>query len=304
MRPIKLWGFDALSYSLSSIRTLSYWRYALFSPAGITRTLAFLGGIYLVLEALEFFRLLPGDRFGILGFITIVIVSLAGAVATRRPVSRISYKVPKKDFAFDVVVGDLLESTAPNIVISTNTTFDTDIGSGLISPDSVQGKFTARFFNGNTEELDRQLNGALEGLTYDDHPTGKGKKRRYPIGTVAKVQAHGKTFYWTAMAELNENGTAHSNVGMLDTALEKLWSFMADQGELGDVATAVIGTGRGRLRLPRNKVIERIAQSFADGSQDKVFANRLTIFVHPRDAERFGVNLFEIRDYLVLSLHA
>src|SRR6516164_6068916 len=65
----------------------------------------------------------------------------------------------------------------------------------------------------------------------------------------------------------------------------------------------VVGTGRGRLQLPRRKLIELIAQSFADASRTKVFANKLAIVVHPEDAKRHEVNLFEIRDYLALSLH-
>jgi hypothetical protein len=75
------------------------------------------------------------------------------------------------------------------------------------------------------------------------------------------------------------------------------------QGEIGDLAIPALGTGRGRLELPRRKVIELIAQSFADASRDKVFANKLAIVVHPEDAKRYEVNLFQVRDYLALSLH-
>lgn len=38
-------------------------------------------------------------------------------------------------------------------------------------------------------------------------------------------------------------------------------------------------------------------------SKDRTFRNRLTIMIHPGDARHFGVNLFEIRDYLGRSLH-
>ncbi|WP_210211632.1 macro domain-containing protein [Mesorhizobium sp. M1D.F.Ca.ET.043.01.1.1] len=89
---------------------------------------------------------------------------------------------------------------------------------------------------------------------------------------------------------------------MLDAALEALWEFLATKGELGDIAIGLIGTGRGRVGLPRKKVVEKIAQSFADASYDKVFSNKLSIVVFPGDAERFGVNLFEVRDYLAQSL--
>lgn len=50
-------------------------------------------------------------------------------------------------------------------------------------------------------------------------------------------------------------------------------------------------------------MVEKIAQSFADASKVKIFSNRLVVVVRPEDAENFGVNLFEVRDYLSLALH-
>jgi hypothetical protein len=292
-----------MKYFLSSVRTWSYWRYALFSVAGLGRTLAIAGGIYLMLEMLDFFGMYTRDKYSTYAFFVIIGFAIAAAVVSRRPVSKVTYRVPKKDFGFEVLIGDLLDSPCPNVVISTNATFDTDISSGLINPDSLQGKFTNKYFSGNTAELDKQLASSLKGISFEEHPNGKGKKRRYPIGTVAKVSAHGKTFYLLAMSELNDEGTAKSTARMIDTALEALWTYIAEKGELGDTAIAIIGTGRGRVGLPRKKVVERIAQTFADSSQDRVFSNKLVITVHPGDAEKFGVNLFEIRDYLVQSLH-
>ncbi|MER9606460.1 macro domain-containing protein [Mesorhizobium sp. M0243] len=242
------------------------------------------------------------DKYSAYSFFLVLGFAVVAALLSRRPVSRISYRIPKKDFSYEVLIGDLLESPATNIVISTNTTFDTDIASGLINPDSLQGKFTNKYFLGNTVELNKQLAMSLKGMVFKEHSVGKGKKRRYPIGTVAKVSSHGKTFYLSAMAELNEEGTAKSTPKMLDEALEALWQFMAMKGELGDTAIGLIGTGRGRVGLPRKKVIEKVAQSFADASYDKVFSNKLSIVVFPGDAERFGVNLFEVRDYLSQSL--
>lgn len=251
---------------------------------------------------LDFFSMYTRDQYSRYTFVVLLAIAVVVAVFTRRPVTKVSYRVPKRDFAYEVAIGDLLEAQVPNIVISTNTTFDTQMGNGLISPESLQGGFTSKFFAGNTVELDKQVMASLKGIAAEDHPKGKGKKKRYPVGTVAKVTAHGQTFYLVAMSELNEQGNAHSDARMIDASLEQLWAFIAARGELGDVAIAVIGTGRGRVNLSRKKVIERIAQSFADASQDKVFANRLLIVVHPNDAAKFKLNLFEIRDYLTQSL--
>lgn len=255
-----------------------------------------------MLEMLDFFGMYTRDKYSAYAFFVVLGFAVIGAIISRRPIARVSYRIPKKDFGYEVIIGDLLESSASNIVISSNTTFDTDIASGLISPDSLQGKFTNKFFAGNTVELDKKIVASLDGVEFKEHPGGKGKKQRYPVGTVAKVTSHGKTFYLAAMSELNAEGTAKSTPRMIEQALEELWEYIATSGELGDIAIALIGTGRGRVGLTRKKVAERIAQSFADASRDKIFSNRLSIVVYPGDAERFGVNLFEIRDYLAQSL--
>ena len=221
-----------MNYFFSSIKTLSYWRYAIFSAPAVGTALAITGSLFLLLEMLDFFGMYTRDRYSGYAIFVVLAFAVLATVFTRRPVTRVSYRIPKKDFSYEVVIGDLLDASAPNIVVSTNTTFDTDLGGGLIHPESVQGKFTNKYFGGRTDDLDEQISESLNGIPFADHPEG-----------------------------------------------------------------------RGRVKLPRKKIAERIAQSFADASQERVFSNRLTIFVYPPDASRFGVNLFEIRDYLTQSLH-
>ena len=287
--------------SIGPYLTLSYWQHALFSAEAAQRFLSAVGALFLAAEVFEFFKLLPQDKGGGRALAAMLIVSVLYVLFTRRPVRRVVYRVPKKDFCYEVRIANLLDSPE-NIVISTNTTFDTDIANGLIAPDSVQGQFTTRFFDGNTAELDRQIGESLKDVP-SEAASSPGKKKRYPVGTVAKVKAHGKIFYLLAMAELNQHGTAKSSLLMIDHSLEQLWDYVAHQGELGSLAIPLLGTGRGRIELPRKKLVERIAQSFAYASREHIFADKLAIVVHPTDADKFSINLFEVRDYLSLSLH-
>jgi len=158
-------------------------------------------------------------------------------------------------------------------------------------------------FKGNTQEIDRQISESLRGQTFKEVTNKPGKHERYEIGTVAKVVANGKNFYFVAMSHMNEYGTAQSSLEYVDRALDHLWKYMSERGELGDLVVPLMGTGRGRIEMPRKKMIERIAQSFANASRDKIFSNKLIIVVHPADVEKFGINLFEVRDYLSQSLH-
>lgn len=291
-----------MKYLFKSLATFSFWRYALFSAEAAVKLLAVIGTLYLFMEVMDFLSIYTKDHYSKYAIIPIFVFAVGYVVITRRPVTKVSYKMPQKDCTLEVKIGDLFAETG-DTVISTSTTFDTNIASGLISAESLQGQMALRVFQGNTTEIDRQLDAQLVRVAGVDRPDAPGKKTDYPIGTVAKVTTPGKNFYFVAMSRLNEHGTAKSTVRNIEDALTGLWQFVADQGELRTLVIPLMGTGRGRIELPRKKIIERIAQSFADASKDKVFSSRLKIIVRPEDAEHFALNLFEIRDYLTRSLH-
>jgi hypothetical protein len=292
-----------MRYFLKSIATFSFWKYAVLSPEAVGRLLAVVGTLYLFMKVMDFLSIYTKDHYSKYAIIPIFLFALGYVVITRRPVSKVSYKMPQKDCTLEVKIGGLFAEVG-DTVISTNTTFDTDISSGLIAADSLQGQLALRVFQGNTAEIDRQLNTQLGNVQGVDRPDAPGKKKEFPIGTVAKVTMPGRNFYFVAMSRLNEHGTAKSTVRNIEDALSGLWQYVTDQGELRTLLIPLMETGRGRLELPRKKVIERIAQSFADASKEKIFTNRLKIIVRPEDAENFAVNLFEVRDYLTRSLHA
>lgn len=291
-----------MRYWIESVKTLSYWRYALFSGEAVAKFFFAAGVMLTSIDIADAFKIYTKDKYSQYGIIFVIVLALIFVLFTRRPVSAIRYKVPKKDYIFVVKIGDIFEEPG-EVIISSNSTFDTDMSGGLIASSSLQGQFAIRFFNAQTAEIDRQLDVSLENEKFKTNESRPGKKKEYPIGTVARVSAHGRNFYFVAMSHMNADGTAQSDVRILDEALERLWENMARKAEFGDIVMPLMGTGRGRVSMPRKKVIERIAQSFADASHDKTFSNRLTIVVRREDAEKFSLNLFQIRDYLSQSLH-
>jgi len=291
-----------MKYRLESIRTYAYWRYAVFSREAAGKFFSCLGILYLLINLADTFKIYEKGKYSHYGIIFIIIPSVLFVIFTRRPVSKVTYKVPKKDLIFEVKIGDIFKEDG-EIIVSSNTTFDTDMSSGLIATSSLQGQFATRFFNGQTTDIDRQIESSLSREQFIESEEKPGKQKKYSLGTVARVSAYGKNFYLVAMSDMNSSGTAYSSVRMLDEALEGLWSNMAQKAELGTIVMPLMGSGRGRVPIPRKKIIERIAQSFADASQQKAFSNKLTIVVRPEDASKFSLNLFEVRDYLSRSVH-
>ncbi len=292
-----------MKYFFESIRTRAYWRYALFSGEAIGKFFAVVGILYLCVDLADAFNIYKKDRHSYYGLIILVLLALAYVLSTRRPLSRIIYKIPQKDFAVEVMIGDLFKVQG-EVIISTSSTFDTDMSSGLIAATSLQGQLATNYFNGQTTEIDRQIELSLSSDQFTVNDKRPGKKKQYPIGTVARVNAHGKNLYLVAMAHLDENGNASSDLKMIDEALEKLWVNLASKAELGNIVMPLMGTGRGRVAYPRKKMIERIAQSFTDACNERAFSNKLIIVVLPEDASKFSLNLFQVRDYLGQSLHA
>src|SRR5450755_756605 len=111
---------------LASYMTLSYWRYALFSKRAGVDFLAALGALNLCLGVLDFFKIVPRETLPRGVFWGMLAISVAWVLLSRRPVLKVTYKIPKKDFCYEVRIGDLLNSKE-DIVVSTNTTFDTDM---------------------------------------------------------------------------------------------------------------------------------------------------------------------------------
>lgn len=276
-----------MKYFIDTLTSPGYWRYVLFSRSGIQSILAFFGGLWLFIESLDFFNIYTRDQYGSYAFFWVLAVSVLLAIIFRRPIRSIEVTFPEYDFCLEVRIGDIFNASGA-IVVSTNTVFESDVAGGKISPQSLQGQFTAKYFAGNQNKLIGIIN---EGLKKIDGPP-------YPMGTTVPVNTHGKTFYFVAMAELNNQETASTTPQAIEQALDGLWKYVRESGELQELVIPIIGTARGRINIPRKKMIEKISESFVNASIETKFTDRLVIMVHPSDAKRFQVNLYDVKDHL------
>ncbi|SDI42037.1 macro domain-containing protein [Natribacillus halophilus] len=127
-----------------------------------------------------------------------------------------------------------------------------------LSPQSLQGQFTSHYFTGSQSELIAKINEGLSRL---------GEASPYSMGTTIPINTHGKTFYFTVMADLNKEGNAFTTVENVKQAMNGLWSRVRTAGELQELAVPLIGTGRGRLQMSRKRMISLIARSFEEASE-------------------------------------
>ncbi len=277
-----------MKYFFNSIISKAYWRY-IFSLDGFKSILAIFGLFWLIVETLDFFKVYTRDQYGAYAFPIFILLSIVISILLRRPIKTISIAFSEYDFSIDVRITDLFEMSGATM-ISTNTLFEADVAGGKIAIDSLQGQFTARYFTGNQIELINKVSEELE-TTDITSP--------YPMGTTIPIHTHGKTFYFTAMAVIGEGSNASSTTADVKTALNGLWNYVRENGELQELAVPVIGTGRGRIKMSRKKMIALIAESFVKATIENKFTDKLIITIRPEDAENFGINLYDIKDHLL-----
>lgn len=286
-----------MSYIWESIKTRSYWKYAIWSIDAGKTFFAVLGVVWMIFEILDSFSFiqkenLPGYTVWILAAISFIVV-----VVTRRPVKKVIYQTKSKDLSVEVRIADLFDIKGQK-VISTNSTFDTDTATGIIALNSLQGQFTQRYYPTNIAALDNTINLALNGVQSIHYPKISGKDKKYPIGTTVRVDQGPEVFYLLAMSDLNFNNTAGSTFEQVIQAVDSVFDFIVGKGENTDIVVPLIGKGRGSLTTNRKRLIARIAQAFIKASEQNHFSNKLIIAIHPKDAENFGINLHEVRDLL------
>ncbi len=276
-----------MKYFISSITSKAYCRY-IFSQSGLKSILAIFGLIWLIIESLDFFNVYTRDQYGSYAFFIFIAISTVISILLRRPIKSISVSFPEYDFCVEVRITDLFDVNGATM-ISSNTIFEADVAGGKISVDSLQGQFTAKYYTGNQSKLIKEINEELKSID---------SSSPYPMGTTIPIHTHGKTFYLTAMAKLGENGNTSSTIADIKSALDGLWNYVRTSGELQELAVPVIGTGRGRLKTSRKKMIAMIAESFVKASTNDKFTDKLIITIRPEDAESFGINLYDIKDHL------
>ncbi|MCI5510221.1 MAG: DUF6430 domain-containing protein [Eubacterium sp.] len=233
-------------------------------------------------------------------WVTLVLIGIIASFIKNH--EKVTYKgiVKDDDLQIEVKVNDLFSVKASSYVIPTNTYFRTIMDGDYISPESVQGAFQLKYFKKNTNELDKMIARSLkcQGIEGEDNTDIHGTVKKYPVGTVAKVDIKGKHFYFVAINDVNQYGKpVNQNYNNVDVALKGLLKAILMFGHCDDIAMPLIGTGRAAIReATLESVIEDTINRFVS-SQDKI-ARKLTVCVRPKDYLEDKLDLERVGKYI------
>ncbi len=227
----------------------------------------------------------------------LIIVGLLASLVHNRAQISCKGAMAGDDFQVEVRVSDLFDVGASSFVIPTNTYFHTKMDGEYISPQSVQGAFQIRYFGGKTDELDKLIDDNLsqQGVAGADGRGTRESPKRYPVGTVAKVDHSGKHYYFVAVNDVNRYGKPkNQEYANVETALRGLIKAVNTIGHCDDLVMPLIGTGRAAIR---EATLERVVRETIDmflRSNDKT-CSKLIICIRPKDYLEGRVDMVRIQ---------
>lgn len=282
---------------MNSIRIIfskQYWR-NYFSVWGLISSLLASYGILFTL--IKFIKLFNEEIEVYLNdkYLWFILIGLIISYANSKPKFKISRKLKGRDISIEIVVADLFNMKGDKI-IGCNTTFDTEIPA-VISPKSIQGQFTKKNFS-SVSHLNNDIENSLINEPYLNIDKTIGKKRKYDIGTVAKVTVGDETNYLVAIADISDKGVASTTNEKLTLSLSKLWYFISTNGSTEPIIIPILGSGFSRLTASREELIIEIIKSFIASCSESKFTEKLKICIHPDDFFKKNIDLNKLEKYL------
>lgn len=166
-----------------------------------------------------------------------------------------------------VIYGDLIKISFRGnalkriVVIHVNTTFDTEVDEAgtvdkpLVSPGTLHGIWLNECMKHEVsiDEINQKIDNALKNVQPERLLKDKkrGKKKDYPIGTVAPISFVGMpvTFLLVALSRFDEDNNAHASSDDLSKSIRNVINFCDKSGQGVDVYLPLMGTGSSRMDL-------------------------------------------------------
>lgn len=215
------------------------------------------------------------------------------------PRSKARCVVPKTETFVEVEIADLFSGQAAYVIPMT-TSFDCDLDTEIISPDSVLGTLITRYFK-DWRTLKAAIDVALgkrkdivsEGNSELGHPT-------YPVGTVLRID-HETKFLWKkrkhrffllCSSRRNASGQAQSEINEILEAVARLFMYLKEHGGYtGPLRMPVIGTGYGRVGFRIDEVVRELTLQFLASCGGTRYIESLTIVVFPARNRKHPVDM-------------
>ena len=292
--------FECVFIMLRFYITPKYWKKHFLRV--INRNIWLLGAIWLLISLIDFFfkesSPIPQNPnvFWMVFFTSALIATLLTL-----PILSVSERIKGKDISITIVVGDIFKQKG-DLIIATNSTFDTTFEDDFISTKSIQGQLTEREYD-KIDHLDQEI--AIQLNNYKpvkEHNRRSSKNKQYEIGTIVKLNHRsGFKSYWVALADVNEHGKPNGQFENLQICLEALWRYVSKKGHMTRLVMPIIGSGKTGINENRFKILQETIFSFVGANlteKKNKFTEELVICILPNDIISEKLDIDELKEYL------
>ncbi|MCB9234841.1 MAG: hypothetical protein H6581_24520 [Bacteroidia bacterium] len=261
---------------------------------------AILGIIWTLIEALTFFGS-PELSTAIKSIWWLIfILGLIVAIYLNRPKSSFVFKVKNRDVSIIIQVGDIFKIKG-SVIVPINHKLDCENNGIVQRSSSILKLFVNNAYKGNYPDLQRDI---VQELTERKEKYKEAIESTDPVvykmGTVVPVYRNEVQYYLLVNSSLNSANRSRTTEDDLRNSLNGLWSFLLQNGSKDNLVIPILGTGRGRISLPRQEVIKEIVLSFLVSLSSDSYCDQLIICIHPIDVVKFKIEVEELLAFIDL----
>ena len=155
-----------------------------------------------------------------------------------------------------------------NFIIPSNRCFDTIVDDKIISSNTIQGQFLKHIYSINLfspSDLSLTIEKALTNKSKEilsDEEKPAGNKNRYPIGTIADIEAQYDTHYFLlGLSEFDRYLTAHISKEDFVIAVQRMIEYCNKHSQGYPVILPLIGSGLSRTNISKNEVLRYLIRA-------------------------------------------
>ena len=225
-------------------------------------------------------------------------ISIIYALVKNKPPTSFIFKIKNRDTEIELRVDDLFKIKDP-LVIPINSEFDVYLNGSVQGSKSLQSKMTSEYFEGDKNKLRKKIKNELRKSIYTSQKDGN----RYKLGTTVYLSSLNEERKIYLLANSHKINAGRVEVTPTDfyATLPEFWSFVGAHCPKENIAMPLIGTGNGRLTIPREDVYKEIVRSFISSCAGKNCCSKLIVVIHESDIDKFNIDIEDLVDFTRLQ---
>ena len=218
---------------------------------------------------------------GAFWYVVIVLVSVATGLWRCWPRQRVTLEIPASDSSIEIRFGDIFEDVGI-IVVPVNEYFDGSLGDH-VSENSLHGLFIRDVLGGQSSTFFDLTSKALGSVEAEEVQRTSGQIKKYPIGTVARVDINQKRYLLAALSRTDlKTLKASATVHELWECLTGIWQGVRNFSNGNCVKIPLLGSGLSGIGLPLKHLIQIIVTSFLYCTKQQKIADKVTLVLPSR----------------------